>query len=72
MSRNWLLYLDDIIESAEKIGRLTHDRSYESFVADEAAFDAVRQSIAYRKFFRRPEPCSPALTRVVVLHELPR
>ncbi len=41
MSRSWLLYLDDLIASAERIGRLTVGRSIEQFVADEAAFDAV-------------------------------
>lgn len=41
MSRDWLLYVDDIVASAEKIGRLTRGRSYEAFVADEAVFDAV-------------------------------
>lgn len=41
MSRDWLLYVDDIVASAEKIGRLIGNRSYESFVADEAVFDAV-------------------------------
>ncbi len=41
MSRSWLLYLDDIIASAEKVARLLNGRSYEAFVADEAAFDAV-------------------------------
>jgi uncharacterized protein with HEPN domain len=41
VSRDWLLYVDDIVLSAEKIGRLTRGRSCESFVADEAAFDAV-------------------------------
>jgi uncharacterized protein with HEPN domain len=42
VSRSWLLYLDDLIASAEKIGRLTSGHSIEQFVADEAAFDAVR------------------------------
>ena len=41
MSRDWLLYLDDLIAAAEKIGRCTAGRSVDSFVADEAAFDAV-------------------------------
>lgn len=41
VSRSWLLYLDDLIASAEKIGRLTTGRTVEQFVADEAAFDAV-------------------------------
>ncbi len=41
MSRDWLLYLDDLIASAEKISRLIKGRSSEQLVADEAAFDAV-------------------------------
>jgi len=41
VSRSWLLYLDDPISSAEKIGRLTNGRTIGQFVADEAAFDAV-------------------------------
>lgn len=41
MSRSWLLYLDDMIASAQKIGRLVTGRTPEQFVADEAAFDAV-------------------------------
>ena len=41
MSRDWLLYVDDIIGSAEKIGRMTKHHSYETFIADEAVFDAV-------------------------------
>jgi uncharacterized protein with HEPN domain len=41
VSRDWLLYLDDLIASAQKIGRLTEKRSLPEFVQDEAAFDAV-------------------------------
>ena len=41
MSRSWLLYLDDLIESAEKIGRLVAGRAFSTFISDEAAFDAV-------------------------------
>ena len=41
MSRSWLLFLDDLIASAEKIGRLTSGRTIEQFVAEEAVFDAV-------------------------------
>lgn len=41
MSRDWLLYLDDLIAAAEKIGRCTAGRSVASLVADETAFDAV-------------------------------
>lgn len=41
MSRSWLLYLDDLIASAERIGRLTAGRTIGQFVADEAAYGAV-------------------------------
>lgn len=41
MSRNWLLYLDDLIASGEKIARLTAGQDAASLQADEAAFDAV-------------------------------
>ena len=41
MSRDWLLYLDDLIDSAEKIGRFVTGRTFETFSSDEAAFDAV-------------------------------
>lgn len=41
MSRDWLLYLDDLIASAEKVLRFTQGRSIEQWQAEEAAFDAV-------------------------------
>lgn len=41
MSRSWLLYLDDLIASAEKVGRLLAGRNFDEFTADEATFDAV-------------------------------
>ena len=41
MSRSWLLYLDDLIASAEKIGRMVGGRTFDAFCADEAVFDAV-------------------------------
>ncbi len=41
MSRDWLLYLGDLIESGEKIERFVRNRTFESFLADEAIFDAV-------------------------------
>jgi uncharacterized protein with HEPN domain len=41
VSRSWLLYLDDLIASAEKIGRLVAGRSLDTFTTDEAVFDAV-------------------------------
>ncbi|MFO1269163.1 MAG: hypothetical protein U1F67_21880 [Rubrivivax sp.] len=41
MSRDWLLYLDDLIAAAEKIGRLVAKHDMDTWRADEAAFDAV-------------------------------
>lgn len=41
MSRDWLLYLDDLIASAEKIGRLVSGRDLAALLSDEAAYDAV-------------------------------
>lgn len=41
MSRSWLLYLDDLIASGEKIARLIRGHSHETFTEDEAVFDAV-------------------------------
>ena len=41
MSRDWLRYLDDLIASARKIGRLTAGRDLDALRTDEAAFDAV-------------------------------
>jgi len=41
VSRSRLLYLDDLIESAEKIGRLVSGRTFSTFTSDEAVFDAV-------------------------------
>ncbi len=41
MSRSWLLYLDDLIASAEKIGRLISGQTLITFSENEAVFDAV-------------------------------
>jgi len=41
VSRDWLLYLDDLIDSAEKIERFLRGRSFDTFGADEMLFDAV-------------------------------
>jgi len=35
VSRDWLLYLDDLIDSAEKIRRFLQGRSFETFSTDE-------------------------------------
>jgi uncharacterized protein with HEPN domain len=41
MSRNLILYLDDILNSIEKIERYTTGMSQYTFVADERTVDAV-------------------------------
>lgn len=41
MSRSWLLYLDDLIASAEKIGRFVQGHTGATFSCDEVTFDAV-------------------------------
>ena len=41
MSRDWLLYLDDLIDSAEKVKRFPEDRRFDGFASDEILFDAV-------------------------------
>ncbi|MDO8704773.1 MAG: DUF86 domain-containing protein [Sulfuricaulis sp.] len=41
MSRDWLLYLDDIAQGAGKILRYISDLSFEEFCANDVIFDAV-------------------------------
>lgn len=41
MSRDWLLYLDDIVQSAEKICRYLRGLSFEQFRENDALLDAV-------------------------------
>lgn len=41
MSRDWLLYLDDIVQSAEKIGSYVQGLSYEEFRSNDVVLDAV-------------------------------
>lgn len=45
MSRDWLLFLDDMIEAAEKVERLTAHRTFQRFVDDEGIFDAVLMNL---------------------------
>ena len=45
MSRDWLLYLDDLIESAEKIDRFLRAATLESFRDDDLLFDAVLHNL---------------------------
>ena len=41
MSRDWLLYVDDMIASGEKIARFVRGKTAASLATDEAVFDAV-------------------------------
>jgi hypothetical protein len=41
VSRDWILYLDDLIAGAEKIGRRIAGRELQNLLDDEAAYDAV-------------------------------
>jgi uncharacterized protein with HEPN domain len=45
VSREALLFLDDIIESATKINNFTKNLSFESFCANECIFDAVLMNL---------------------------
>lgn len=45
MSRNLVLYLDDILTSINKIERYTANLTRESFAADERTFDAVAYNL---------------------------
>jgi uncharacterized protein with HEPN domain len=45
MSRDELLYLDDIQESCEKVLRFTKGMTYKDFVNDDLRFDAVLRNL---------------------------
>lgn len=45
MSRDWLLFLDDMIEASAKVERITSRRTFEAFVSDEGIFDAVLMNL---------------------------
>ena len=45
MSRDWRLYLSDILSSCEKVRRFTAGMSLDSFLADERTVDAVVRNL---------------------------
>jgi uncharacterized protein with HEPN domain len=45
VSRDWLLFLDDIVLAAEKIGRMTENRGLDAFIHEEPVFDAVLMNL---------------------------
>ena len=45
MSRDWRLYLDDMLESCRKVKRYTAGMTAEAFRADERTYDAVVRNL---------------------------
>jgi len=45
MSRDWTFYLDDILESCDKILRYTAGVSFDLFIKDEKTYDAVVRNL---------------------------
>lgn len=45
MSRDWMLFLEDIIQSCEKITRYTAGMKKDSFLAEGVVFDAVLRNL---------------------------
>ena len=64
MSRDWRLYLDDLIDSAEKITRFLQDRTFDALSSDEMLFDAVLFNLevigeAVQKLPEEPKASAP-------------
>ena len=45
MSRNWIFYLEDILESAQKIRRYSEGLTFEQFQSQAMVFDAVVRNL---------------------------
>ena len=45
MSRDWLLFLDDLIEAATKVDGFVGKRNFADFCRDEGIFDAVLMNL---------------------------
>ena len=45
MSRNWVFYLEDILESALKVQRYTEGMTFEQFQSQDVVFDAVVRNL---------------------------
>jgi len=45
MSRDWTFYLEDILESCNKIVRYTNGVSFEQFTRDDKTYDAVVRNL---------------------------
>jgi hypothetical protein len=53
VSRDCLLYLDDVIDSAENIQRFVRTATLDKFLADEMLFDAVLYNLQVIGCWRR-------------------
>ena len=61
MSRDYRLFLEDILESCTRIERYTHEMSFDQFVKDDKTYDAVLRNLeiigeAVKKPARRNTP----------------
>ncbi len=45
MSRDYRLYLDDILDASYKVSRYVDNITFEDFVADEMRYDAVARNV---------------------------
>lgn len=45
MSREWRLYLDDMVKSGGKVGRFTTGMTRQAFLGDERTYDAVVRNL---------------------------
>jgi len=45
MSRDYRIYLEDILEACEKISHYVKDITYEEFMQDQMRFDAVVRNL---------------------------
>jgi uncharacterized protein with HEPN domain len=45
MSRDWQLYLQDVLQSCEKIGRYTAGMTQQAFLSDDRTSDAVVRNL---------------------------
>jgi uncharacterized protein with HEPN domain len=45
VSRNWVFYLEDILESARKVQRYTEGMTFEQFQSQDVVFDAVVRNL---------------------------
>jgi uncharacterized protein with HEPN domain len=45
MSRKWMFYFEDILESVRKVQRYTHGLTFEQFQSQDLVFDAVVRNL---------------------------